>query len=403
LTKNPGIVFIFNTKSGCQLDKLIYLNPVMSKNTSRNPQKARRYKHSPPGTAPGAINVPEDALKPTIRSFIYNLDDYTETDLHSISDIRGQLATFPDKIHWIDIKGFGDRHFLEQLADCFNIHRLQMEDVVNVYQRPKVEDYKDHLFLISRVMWEKDGQLLNDQLSLFIGKNFVITIQDKYEDLLDPVRDRIRHGKGFVRKYGSDYLGYALMDVVLDNYYPILEQVGERLDELQDQLIMNPTRDLLNRVLQIKRELIVLRRSIWSERDKINDVLRSVFPNVTETTKVFFRDSYDHCIQILDLVESYKEVTASLMDVYHSSVSNRLNQVMKVLTIISTIFIPLTFIVGLYGMNFAHTNPKTGEAMPLNMPELYSPYGYLTVCLAMVIIVIGQIYFFYKKGWLTKG
>ncbi|MBK6838607.1 MAG: magnesium/cobalt transporter CorA [Bacteroidetes bacterium] len=196
---------------------------------------------------------------------------------------------------------------------------------------------------------------------------------------------------------------YALMDVVLDNYYPILEQLGERLDELQDDLIVNPSREALNRVLQIKRELIVLRRSIWSERDKINDILRSAFPHVTETTKVFLRDSYDHCIQILDLVESYKEVTASLMDVYHSSVSNRLNQVMKVLTIISTIFIPLTFIVGLYGMNFAHLNPKTGDPLPLNMPELYSPYGYLGVCIAMVIIVIGQIYFFYKKGWLTKG
>ena len=375
----------------------------MSKSSLRNPQRARRYKHSPPGTAPGAINVPDDALKPHICSFIYNLDDFTETELFSISEIRAQLASFPDKVHWIDIKGFGDKHFLEQLADCFGIHRLQMEDVVNVYQRPKVEDYKDHIFLISRVMREKDSQLINDQLSLFIGKNFVISLQDRYEDPLDPVRERIRHGKGFVRKHGSDYLGYALMDVVLDNYYPILEHLGERLDDLQDDLIVNPSREALNRVLQIKRELIVLRRSIWSERDKINDILRSAFPHVTETTKVFLRDSYDHCIQILDLVESYKEVTASLMDVYHSSVSNRLNQVMKVLTIISTIFIPLTFIVGLYGMNFAHLNPKTGDPLPLNMPELYSPYGYLSVCIAMVIIVIGQIYFFYKKGWLTKG
>ena len=338
-----------------------------------------------------------------IRSFIYSIDGYSELELHSISAIKDQLSTQPDKIHWIDIKGFGDRHFLEQLADCFGIHRLQMEDVVNIYQRPKVEDYKDHLFLISRVMREKEGQLLNDQLSLFVGKNYVISVQDKYEDQLDPIRDRIRHGKGFVRKFGSDYLGYALMDVVLDNFYPILEQIGERLDELQDHLIMNPTREALNRVLQIKRELIVLRRAVWSERDKINDILRSGFQNITENTQVFFRDSYDHCIQILDLVESYKEVTASLMDVYHSSVSNRLNQVMKVLTIISTIFIPLTFIVGLYGMNFARQNPGTGEPLPFNMPELYSPYGYLGVCIAMVLIVIGQIYFFYKKGWLTKG
>lgn len=375
----------------------------MAKASSKNPQRARKYRHSPPGTAPGAINVPDDALKQRIRSFIYNIDSYRETELSAISEIKTQLAAEPEKVHWFDIKGFGDKHFLEQLADCFGIHRLQMEDVVNVYQRPKIEDYKEHLFLISRVMTEKEDQLINDQLSLFLGKNYVITIQDKYEDLLEPVRERIRHGKGFVRKYGSDYLCYALMDVVLDNYYPILEKLGDRLDELQDRLILNPSKEALNHVLQIKRELIVLRRSIWSERDKINDILRSSFQSITDMTKIFYRDSYDHCIQILDLVESYKEVTASLMDVYHSSVSNKLNQVMKVLTIISTVFIPLTFVVGLYGMNFAHSNPKTGEALPFNMPELYSPYGYLGVWLLMVLMVIGQIYFFYKKGWLTRG
>ena len=199
-----------------------------------------------------------------------------------------------------------------------------------------------------------------------------------------------------------DYLGYALMDVVLDNYYPILEQLGERLDELQDLLIANPTRDALNKVLQIKRELIVLRRSIWSERDKINDILRSAFPNVTDTTKVFFRDSYDHCIQILDLVESYKEVTASLMDVYHSSVSNRLNQVMKVLTIISTIFIPLTFIWD-YWDEFRAFESENRRTIALEYAGLYSPYGYLSVCIVMVLIVIGQIYFFYKKRLVDKG
>jgi magnesium transporter len=215
------------------------------------------------------------------------------------------------------------------------------------------------------------------------------------------VRDRIRKGKGYLRMQGSDYLSYAITDSAIDMFFPLLEKIGDRMDELEDELITAPTRASMNRILQIKRELIVFRRSIWPERDKINDLIRSHFPLVSENTKVYFRDSYDHCIQILDIVDSFKEVTSSLMDVYLSSVSNRLNQVMKVLTIISTIFIPLTFIVGLYGMNFAHVDPRTGKDLPLNMPELYSPYGYIGVMLAMFVIVIIQIYFFYKKGWLN--
>jgi magnesium transporter len=320
-----------------------------------------------------------------------------------VQAIKSQLENYPDRTHWIDIKGFGDKAFYEQVADCFGIHRLQMEDVFNVYQRAKAEEYQGHLFLVSRCIREENGNLIYDQLSLFLGKNFVISIQDKYEDLLEPVRERIRLGKGYVRKFGADYLVYALMDVVLDNFFPVLERVSDRLDELQDALIDNPTRDLLNRVLQTKRDLIMLRRTIWSERDKVNDILRSGFPLISDSVKIFFRDSYDHCVHVIDLVESYKEVTASLMDVYMSSVSNRMNQVMKVLTIISTIFIPLTFIVGLYGMNFSYTDPVTGKILPLNMPELHSPYGYVTVVGVMVLIVIGLIYFFIKKGWLSKG
>ena len=306
-------------------------------------------------------------------------------------------------LHSLSQNLFSNKLFFEQLADNFGIHRLQMEDVVNVYQRPKVEEYNGHVFFISRVLSENEGVYQNDQLSIFLGSNFVISIQDKYEDILDPVRNRIRLGKGYLRRNGADYLVYSLMDIVIDNYYPILEKMGDSLDDLQDELISNPTREALNRLLQKKRDLVLLRRTIWTERDKMNDILRSAFTEVNEGTKVFFRDTYDHCIQLLDLVESYKEVTASLMDVYHSSVSNRLNQVMKVLTIISTVFIPLTFIVGLYGMNFSRHDPKTGMDLPMNMPELYSPYGYLAVCIVMVLIVIGQVIYFYKKGWLNKS
>jgi magnesium transporter len=231
----------------------------------------------------------------------------------------------------------------------------------------------------------------------------VITIQDNYDDFLLPIRERLKNGKGNLRKNHSDYLAYAIADLVVDNYYPLFEKIADRLDELEDELIEKPTRHSLNKLLQVKRDLIVIRRVVWSERDKVNDIIRSHIPMIREGSKIFFRDTYDHCIQLIDMVESHKEVTASLMDVYQSGVSNRLNQVMKVLTIMSTIFIPLTFIVGLYGMNFMHTDPVSGERLPLNMPELYSPYGYLGVVVVMILIVIIQLIFFIKKGWITKG
>ncbi len=373
------------------------------KKSHKNIHRTKQYRHSPPGTSPGSLNIPSDALSLRIKTIYYDESEYFESELFSIEDIRNQLNSNPTKIHWFDIKGFSDKTFLESLADCFGIHRLHMEDVVNVYQRAKAEDFNNHLFFISRVLTEKDDVLHNDQLSLFLGKNYAISLQDHYYDIFEPVRQRIRNGKGLIRKSGSDYLAYSLMDIVIDNYYPIMERVSERLDDLQEEIISNPSKELLNKVLSVKKELITLRRSVWSERDKLNDILRTSFVEISESTKVYFRDSYDHCIQLLDLSESNKEVTASLMDIYHSSMSNRLNQVMKVLTIISTIFIPLTFIVGLYGMNFSRVDPETGKFFPFNMPELYSPYGYIIVCGVMVLIVIGQIIFFFKKGWLTKS
>ncbi len=374
----------------------------MKRPSSKKRHRARRARHAPPGTPPGNILVEEGALKPRITGFFYTPDFFDERPFNSLAEATAAIQAYPDRVAWIDVQGFGSRAFMEELATAFGIHRLQIEDVVNQYQRPKADEYDQHLFLISRIFREAETGLSNDQLSIFLGRNMVLSIQDRYDNVLDPVRDRIRHGKGFVRKHGADYLAYALMDVALDNLYPILEHVGDRLDELQDELLLRPTREALNRILQIKRELIEIRRSIWSERDKVNDILRSAFPQVQEPTKIFFRDTYDHSIQILDLVESYREVTASLVDVYHSSVSQRMNQVMKVLTIISTIFIPLTFIVGLYGMNFTDVHPVTGKVMPLNMPELYMPYGYVTVLLVMVVIVILQLIFFYRKGWLSK-
>jgi len=364
--------------------------------------RTRKFRHAPPGTSPGAINIPEGALKPVVRAFVYNADIFEEKILPDASSVKAWVDGTPGMMHWIDIQGLGDKIFFEQLADEFHIHRLQMEDVINVYQRPKADEGTESLFLVSRMITQPDGLLVNNQLSIFIGKNYVISISDQYEDILGPVRERVRLGKGFIRKNGSDYLGYALTDIAIDNFFPILEKTGDRLDQIENELIDFPSREAMNNILRIKRELIIMRRAIWAERDKINDILRSDFSVIANSTKIYFRDSYDHCIQILDLVESYKEVTASLMDVYMSSVSNRLNQVMKVLTIISTIFIPLTFIVGVYGMNFAHRNPDNNAVLPMNMPELYSPYGYIGVWVIMAIIVVLQVIFYYRKGWLTR-
>jgi magnesium transporter len=276
--------------------------------------------------------------------------------------------------------------------------------VVNTYQRPKLEEHHKHLFIISRAMVRSnDGLLRNDQLSLFVGKNYVITMQDKYEDCFEPLRARIRSGKGNLRTVGSDYLMYSILDSIVDSYFPLLESIGEKLDELEDILFARPTRESLQQIQNIKRELIVFRRTVFAERDKINDLLRSDSNFVTNQTKIYLKDTYDHTIQVMDLVESYKEITASLMDIYLSSVSNRMNGIMKVLAVISTIFIPLTFIVGVYGMNFSRENPETGEVMAYSMPELYSPYGYFGVMIFMLVLVIIQLIIFWKKGWLEKN
>lgn len=331
----------------------------------------------------------------------FQLVESQSLDLHSVND---RLEKFPEQIHWVELRGFGNRILLENFCHSFGIHRLEMEDVINTYQRPKMEEFDDHLFVVTRML--KIGQdmvLKNEQFSLFVKRNLIITFQENYDDYFEPVRARMRTGKGHIRSASADYLAYALLDAVVDHYFPLLETIGEKLDELEDELFTKPTRASLHRIQQMKRELIIIRRTVFAERDKVNDLLRTPSDLIGDQTKLYLRDTYDHTIQVMDLVESYKEIIASLMDIYLSSVSFRLNQVMKVLAIISTIFIPLTFIVGVYGMNFSPTDPLTGEHLFWNMPELYSPYGYAGVMIFMFVLVIVQLYVFWKKGWMDKS
>ncbi|MFN0187649.1 MAG: magnesium/cobalt transporter CorA [Bacteroidia bacterium] len=364
--------------------------------------KVWQHKRTSPGAAPGAINLAEDAIAPILHVTSYSTELLFEMPFDSLDQVQERIQKYPEMIHWIELKGFGDRSLLERFCYEYNIHRLEMEDVINTYQRPKLEEFDDHLFIVTRLLKMNEGALHNDQLSLFVKENIVITIQEYYDDYFEAIRTRIRSGKGHLRSSSSDYLSYTLLDSIVDTYFPLLEVLGERLDELEDELFTKPTRSSLQRIQQIKRELIVLRRSVFAERDKVNDILRSTSGIISDQTKLYFRDTYDHTIQVMDLVESYKEITASLMDIYLSSVSNKLNAVMKVLAVISTIFIPLTFIVGVYGMNFPNVDPETGAKLPLNMPELYSPYGYVGVMLFMLILVLIQLYVFWRKGWMDK-
>lgn len=364
--------------------------------------KVWQHKRTTPGAAPGAINLAEDAFAPILHVTSFNTELLFEMPFDSLDQVQERIEKYPEMIHWVELKGFGDRSLLERFCYEYNIHRLEMEDVINTYQRPKLEEFDDHLFIVTRLLKMNEGTLHNDQLSLFVKENIVITIQEYYDDYFEAIRMRIRSGKGHLRSSSSDYLSYTLLDSIVDTYFPLLEVLGERLDELEDELFTKPTRNSLQRIQQIKRELIVLRRSVFAERDKVNDILRSTSGIISDQTKLYFRDTYDHTIQVMDLVESYKEITASLMDIYLSSVSNKLNAVMKVLAVISTIFIPLTFIVGVYGMNFTNVDPETGEKLPLNMPELYSPFGYVGVMLFMLILVLIQLYVFWRKGWMDK-
>ena len=361
----------------------------------------KKLKKAPPGAAPGFITVSEDDLKPLIKVTSYNEEVVINNTFSSAAKIQEFLSSHPNHQHWVEIKGFGDKQLYEELSNEFNIHRLEIEDVLSGYQRPKIEEAEGHMFIVSRpISYNSDDEIQEDQLSIFIYPNFVISIQEKQTDYFIPVRERLEQNRGIIRKSGAAYLGYTLMDGVVDNYFPFLEKLGNFLDELEDVLLTAPDVHSLQNIQASKRKLILFRRIAWSEREKLNEILRNPSPLFSDVAKRYLRDTYDHTIQVMDIIESYREITASLMDIYLSSVSNRMNKVMKVLTIISTIFIPLTFIVGLYGMNFAIQDPETGEKLPLNMPELYSPYGYVGVIIAMLIIVLFQIFYFYKKGWL---
>lgn len=361
-----------------------------------------KTRHSIPGSSPATL-VPHlvdgQSVRPRIHIIEYDKEHFEERELTDFSELNPNILR--RGVTWINIDGLGDVEVLKILGEQFNFHPLTLEDVLNTGQRPKTEIFPDYLFIIAQMVYQDNKKAIcGEQVSLFLGKNYLITIQEEAEyDVFNPVRDRLRAGHGSLRKTKADYLAYALLDSIIDHYYPVLEDLGTAIEELEDDLLEKPSREMVLTLHEYKRSLTQLRRYVWPLRDVVNSLLHDTSGFITTPTKVFLRDCYDHTVQLMDLVESYKELTSGLMELYHSSVGLRTNEVMRVLTVITSIFIPLTFIVGLYGMNFAAVAPD-GTKLPLNMPELYLPHGYLGVMAVMVLIAIIQLIIFKKMKWL---
>ena len=355
------------------------------------------YFYDTPGSMPGTLNIESGASPPVIV-----LIDYDE-----VQAVRQEVATPEDcapfldtqSVSWVDVKGLGSEDILRRLGKVFSLHPLVLEDIVNVPQRPKIEEYDDQLLIIARMVTMKSSGngFVSEQVSLVLGRHYLLTVQEEPEyDCFGPIRERLRTGKGTIRKQGADYLAYALLDSIIDGFFPVLEEYGEKIEELEDEVVANPSRQTLEKIHSIKRELLGLRRAIWPQRDAINTLIRDGNDLISHDVNVYLRDCYDHAIQVLDMVETYRELAASLMDVYLSSVSNKMNEIMKLLTVISSIFIPLTFIAGVYGMNF---DPAKS---PFNMPELGWYWGYPTCWAVMLITAFGLVYFFWRRGWFEN-
>lgn len=364
-----------------------------AKHRKRKLRKIKWTPHrSPIYAPPGSITVDPAAPKPVIRAIAYGPDQFIDQPIRKPEQIREYLQAYP--VTWVNVDGLGDAEVIKQLGEVFKLHRLALEDVVHVHQRAKVDEFDNYLFIVARMIDRSADRIGTEQLSMFLGKNFVLTFQERAGDCLDAIRQRAKDKRGRVRDSGPDYLAYSILDAVVDEYFPILEADGDRLEHLEDAVLADPGPAVAAQVHQIKRELLVLRRGIWPLREAIGALLRGSSPLISAETRLYVRDCHDHTFQVLDLVEVYRELSSGLIEMYMTSVSYRMNEIMKVLTIIATIFIPLTFIVGIYGMNF---DPETS---PWNLPELRSRYGYPIVMGLMALIAGVMLLYFWRKGWL---
>ena len=340
----------------------------------------------PPGTL---VHIGERKAEiPKITIMDYSETLFQEKEVKTIEECF--LFKDTPTITWINIDGLHQVEILEKLGECYGFHPLVLEDILNTDQRPKVEDYGEYLYIVLKMLDQSNqsNEILTEQMSLILGPSFVISFQEREGDVFDSIRERIRTGKGRIRKMGADYLTYSLLDSIVDNYFIVMEKLGEKIEFLEEELVKRPIPETLQTIHHLKREMIFFRKAVWPLREVIGSLERGELPLVQETTRIYLRDVYDHTIQVIDTIETFRDMVSGMLDIYLSSVSNRLNSVMKVLTIIATIFMPLTFIAGIYGMNFKY------------MPELEWKWGYPTVWIAVILIGVSMLIYFKKKGWL---
>jgi magnesium transporter len=335
------------------------------------------------------VHVGEQRHEPVKLSVIkYDEANFEETPVVNVEEafsLRNKSS-----VMWLNIDGVHQPEIIEQVGKSFGLHPLVAEDIASTGQRPKMEDFDDYIFVVLRML-RFDGEekgTKTEQISIILGSDFVISFQEKEGDVFDTIRERLRNNKGRIRKMGADYLAYSLIDAIVDNYFMILEMLGEAIEDVEDRLVTAPTSETLQTIHDLKREMIFLRKSVWPLREVINRMERSESPLINKSTFVYLRDVYDHTIQIMDAVETFRDMLSGMLDIYLSSVSNRMNEVMKVLTVIATIFIPLTFVAGIYGMNFKF------------MPELDQTWSYPAVLVLMLVVALLMVMFFRRKKWI---
>jgi magnesium transporter len=351
-----------------------------------------------PGEIPGtAVHTGEQLLEEVLMT-VHDFDEHHYDEI-PISGIEKSEPFLEDSSGtWIQVRGLHNIEALETVWNYFGLHPLIREDIVSVSQRPKVESYEEHIFIVLRVLKYENGEhgggtIHSEQVSLVLGKNYILSFQESDDPIFEPVIKRLQTATTRLRRHGPDFLAYALMDTIVDHYFHVLDQIGDVTEQVEERILEDPRQEHLHTIHALRRDLIWFRKSVWSLRDGINSLIRDDYPQISPEIKIFFRDVYDHIVHVIDSLETNREMVFGLFDMYMSGLSNRMNEVMKVLTIIATIFIPLTFIAGVYGMNF---DP---EVSPFNMPELSWYFGYPFSLAVMLICTLGMIWYFRRKGW----
>lgn len=355
----------------------------------KNIRKLTGKKRKKAGEPPGVLSKYEDIVEEDIKiSYIdYDKDSHQEKEMKNIDECF-KLKESPT-VSWINIEGLSDIELIGRIGEIFEIHPLIQEDIVHTHQRPKIEEHEKTLYIVLKMLHynESSQEIESEQISIVLGENYVITFQERQGDVFEPIRTRLKNELGKIRSMGADYLAYALIDIIVDNYFIILEKVSDRIEIIEEELVNQPSEDTLTEIYALKNEMIFLRKSVWPLREVVNRLEKNEINFITGSVKLYLRDVYDHTIQVIETVETIRDMLGGMLDIYLSSISNKMNEVMKVLTIIATIFIPLTFIAGIYGMNFEY------------MPELTWRNGYFIVLLIMLAIAGYMVYFFKKKDW----